>query len=120
MISFIVWSVYLYLVQLMIPNFLKSKIEYSTRANKAFRNLSESFSIFLALAILSIVLNVDANAQLAMYWLISRVLFLIIYISGVGKKNKGAEGDGNEAQPIRSVVWMVSVVLLVLMTKNLL
>ena len=55
-----------------------------------------------------------------MYWMISRVLFLIIYISGVGKKNKGAEGDGNEAQPIRSLVWMVSVVLLVLMAKNLL
>ncbi|MDC1015606.1 hypothetical protein OAQ97_03675, partial [Gammaproteobacteria bacterium] len=70
--------------------------------------------------ILSIVLNVDANTQLAMYWLISRVLFLIIYISGVGKKNKGTEGDGNEAQPIRSLVWMVSVVLLVLMAKNLL
>ena len=121
MISFIVWSVYLYLFQLMIPNILKSKIEYSTRAKKAFRNLSESFAIFLALAILSInSINEDANTQLAMYWLISRVLFLIIYISGVGKKNKGAEGDGNEAQPIRSVVWMVSVVLLVLMTKNLL
>jgi len=61
MISFIVWSVYLYLVQLMIPNFIKSRIEYSTRANKAFKNLSESFSIFLALAILSIVLNVEAH-----------------------------------------------------------
>ena len=120
MISFIVWSVYLYLIQLMIPNFLKSKIEYSIRANKAFRNLGESFPIFLALAILSIVLDIGANAQLAMYWLISRVLFLIIYISAVGKKNKDAEGDGPEAQPIRSVVWTVSVVLLVLMAKNLL
>ena len=120
MISFIVWSVYLYLVQLMIPNFIKSRIEYSTRANKAFKNLSESFSIFLALAILSIVLNVEANTQLAMYWLIARVLFVIIYVSGLGIKNKGAEGSGNEVQPIRSVVWMVSVVLLVLMAKNLL
>jgi hypothetical protein len=52
MISFIVWSVYLYLVQLMIPNFIKSRIEYSTRANKAFKNLSESFSYILVISYL--------------------------------------------------------------------
>lgn len=120
MINFIVWSIYLYLVQLMMPNFIKSRIEYSTRANKAFKNLSESFAIFLALAILSIVLNVEANTALAMYWLIARVLFLIIYISGIGKKNKDVEGEGNEPQPIRSVVWIASIVILILMAKNLL
>ena len=99
MINLIAWTACLYLVQLMLPNFLKSGSNNSKRARKAFRNLGESLPIFL---------------------MISRVLFLIIYISGVGKKNKGAEGDGNEAQPIRSLVWMVSVVLLVLMAKNLL
>ena len=57
MISFIVWSIYLYLVQLMLPNFIKSRIEYSERASKALRNLGESFPIFLSLAILSIVLS---------------------------------------------------------------
>ena len=64
MISFIVWSIYLYLVQLMLPNFIKSRTEYSERASKAFRNLGESFPIFLSLAILSIVLNVDANIEI--------------------------------------------------------
>ena len=120
MISFIVWSIYLYLAQLMLPNFIKSRTEYSERASKAFRNLGESFPIFLSLAILSIVLNVDANIDLAMYWLIARILFLMIYVSGVGIKIRVTDSGKSEAQPIRSLVWMFSIIFLVLMAKNLL
>ena len=120
MISFIVWSIYLYLVQLMLPNFIKSRIEYSERASKAFRNLGESFPIFLSLAILSIVLNVEANIDLAMYWLIARILFLVIYVSGVGIKIRVTDSGKSEVQPIRSLVWMFSIIFLVLMAKNLL
>ena len=120
MINLIAWTACLYLVQLMLPNFLKSGSNNSIRARKAFRNLGESLPIFLTVAILSIVLSVEANTALAMYWLIARVLFLVIYVSGVGKKNKESEGEGNEPQLIRSVVWIASVVILILMLKNLL
>ena len=76
MINIIALTTLLYLIQLLTPNFFKKKSGYSNRATKALKNLSESLPVFLAIAILSIVLEVEANTSVAIYWLVARLIFV--------------------------------------------
>lgn len=119
MINIIAFTALLYLIQLLLPSFTTKAGEGVTeRSNKSVHNLMESLPIFLALAILSIHGNVEENTNLALYWLISRVVFAVLYSTGIGKK-PAAENSTYEPQLIRSIIWMVSVGLLIAMTVNL-
>lgn len=118
MVTFISLALLLYLIQLILPNALKAGTGYAKRAGKALKNLSESLPVFLALAILSIVLSVDENTMLALYWLIARLVFAAIYVSGLGLDNKSEESQGPDKQPLRSFVWAGSIVILIAMTSN--
>ena len=119
MINLIAFTALLYLIQLLAPNILKAGTGYSKRASKALKNLSESLPIFLAVAILSIVLEIEENNPLALYWLVARVIFVIIYVLGLGLENKKEESAGPDKQIIRSLVWAVSIYFLINMTLNL-
>ena len=120
MINIIALTTLLYLIQLLTPNFFKKESGYANRSAKALKNLSESLPVFLAIAILSIVLEVEANTSLAIYWLVARLIFVLIYILGIGLTNKSEGSQGPDKQPIRSLVWIFSVGFLINMTLNLL
>ncbi len=118
MINLIAGTALLYFIQLLLPNILKSNGDQAKRADKAVKNLMESLPVFFTVAILSVVMGSDENISLALYWLISRVLYATIYVSGVGMKT--AEGDASKTlQPLRSLIWVASAVLLISMTTNL-
>jgi uncharacterized MAPEG superfamily protein len=119
MVTFISLTLLLYLIQLILPNALKAGAGHAKRAAKALKNLSESLPVFLAIAILSIVLSVDENTMLALYWLIARLVFAVIYVSGFGLDNKSEESQGPDKQPLRSFVWAGSMAILIAMTLNL-
>ena len=57
--------------------------------------------------------------MLALYWLIARLVFAVIYVSGFGLDNKPEESQGPDRQPLRSFVWAGSIVILIAMTLNL-
>ena len=97
MITLILLALLLTFIQLVTPtilnaknlDFLISNREGSVdeapivgRARRAGSNILESLPAFLALAILSIVLDVE-NYNLAMFWLGSRVLYYFTYIFGI-------------------------------------
>ncbi|MEE2782515.1 MAG: MAPEG family protein [Pseudomonadota bacterium] len=75
------------------------------RTRRAAVNLQESLPAFLALAILSIVLEVD-NTDLAMWWLGFRAAFVVSYILGITY--------------VRTLLWAGSLVCLVMMAIALL
>ena len=75
------------------------------RARRAGSNILESLPAFLALAILSIVLEVE-NYNLAMFWLGSRVLYYFTYIFGI--------------LYLRTILWIVSIFCLFSMAVALL
>ena len=99
------------------------------RSRRATENLKESLPIFLALAILSLsdidataanislsLSDIDAtaaNISIALSWLSLRVIFAAIYISGFNLKP--ANASGQRAQPLRSLVWTLSIVCLFMM-----
>jgi uncharacterized MAPEG superfamily protein len=66
--------------------------------------LQESFPSFLALAVLSIVLQVD-NYDLALYWLGFRVAFLVSYVAGIIY--------------VRTLFWLGSIICLIMMAVAL-
>ena len=72
----------------------------SARILRASSNLQESLPAFLALAILSVIIEVD-NTMYAMTWVFLRLLYLLVYAAGI--------------LYIRTVVWLGSIVCLVLM-----
>ena len=72
----------------------------SARILRASSNLQESLPAFLALAILSVITEVD-NTMYAMTWVFLRFLYLLVYAAGI--------------LYIRTVVWLGSIVCLVLM-----
>ena len=78
---------------------------YEDRANRALKNLFETFPIFIGLILLSITKDVD-NSSLAFFWLIARVIYVPIYILGVDY--------------LRTGVWAVSLTSLVLMSVKFL
>ena len=79
----------------------------SSRMASASDNLRQSLPVFLAFALLSIILNVD-NLMLAQYWFGLRVLYLL-----------GAIFNLYQYKLIRPVIWLPSIVILVLMGCNL-
>jgi len=118
MINVIAATALVYLIQLLLPLFLKEGSGERDRASKALNNLGESLPVFFAVAILSVVLGIEENTSLALYWLISRVLFAVLYATGIGKK-PAKEGTTYEPQVIRSLMWFISIILLIWMTVNL-
>tara|TARA_B100001057_G_scaffold105602_1_gene103181 strand:+ start:14914 stop:15276 length:363 start_codon:yes stop_codon:yes gene_type:complete len=115
MITLILLSLLLTLLQLLTPALLNSKnLEFLIsnregsveeapivgRTRRAGNNLLESLPAFLALAILSIVLEVE-NYNLAMIWIGSRVIYYFSYMFGV--------------LYLRTIIWFVSVICLILM-----
>ena len=72
----------------------------SARILRASSNLQESLPAFLALAILSVITEVD-NTMYAMTWVFLRFLYLLVYAAGI--------------LYIRTVIWLGSIVCLVLM-----
>lgn len=79
----------------------------SSRVASASDNLRQSLPVFLAFALLSIILNVD-NLMLAQSWFGLRVLYLL-----------GAIFNLYQYKLIRPVIWLPSIVILVLMGCNL-
>jgi len=116
MINIIASTALVYLIQLLLPLFLKEDSGEKERASKALKNLGESLPVFFAVAILSVILGIEENTSLALYWLISRVLFAVLYTTGIGKK---PEGTTYEPQAIRSLMWFISIILLIWMTVKL-
>ena len=119
MIQIILFTTLLYLVQIMLPNLVKSRFgeNVSESASRAVNNLRESMSVFFVLAVLSIQLNVEANTMIALIWLVLRIVFVLIYVSGFNAKP--ANEAGKVVQPIRSLVWVISIVCLYSMGINL-
>ena len=78
---------------------------YCARAKRAAANLQESLPAFLALGVLSMVLQVD-NAALMTYWLVLRAAFTVTYIAGLIY--------------IRTLFWLGSLACLVMMALALL
>jgi len=74
------------------------------RAMRANTNLQETLPIFLALALLSMQLDIDVTGP-AFWWLILRVVHVVTYIAGFAR--------------IRTAVWLGSVVCLVMMALAL-
>jgi uncharacterized MAPEG superfamily protein len=79
----------------------------SQRINASLNNLTESMPIFLALAILSVVLDED-NLMLAQSWLVLRVAYLL-----------GAILNLYQYKMIRPLIWLPSIIVMVLMGCNL-
>ena len=82
-------------------------IEFSVltqRAQRAAANFMETAPIFLTLAILAAIQQVDVGG-LAMYWLGLRAVYLILYVAGVTY--------------IRSLVWIAALVVLSMMAMAL-
>ncbi len=79
----------------------------SSRMSSASDNLRQSLPVFLAFALLSIILNVD-NLMLAQSWFGLRVLYLL-----------GAILNLYQYKLIRPIIWIPSIVILVLMGCNL-
>jgi len=73
---------------------------YEERANRALKNIFETFPIFIGLVLLSIIKDVD-NSSLAFFWLIARAIYVPVYILGVDY--------------FRTGVWAVSLISLILM-----
>ncbi len=101
MIELILLSLVLLLVQLVLPNILAVRAgnvapdyllgardqapetsQGAQRAKRACANLLETLPAFLALAVLSIVLEADV-VLLAQAWLVLRVVYLLAYLAGV-------------------------------------
>ena len=86
---------------------ISGKTDLSERMSSAGDNLRQSLPIFLALALLSVILEVD-NLMLAQSWLGLRVLYLV-----------GAIANLYQYKMIRPVIWLPSIVILVCMGCNL-
>ena len=74
------------------------------RVRRASTNLQESLPAFLALAILSVVLEVD-NYNLALYWLGFRIGYLLSYVFGIIY--------------VRTLFWIGSIICLIMMAAAL-
>ena len=120
MIELILYSLLLLIIQIMahyplnlqhVQFFLSNRhneIEYSEvtlRIRRAASNLQETLPIFITLMLLGILQAVDLTS-LGTYWLLLRVIFFGLYAAGIEK--------------IRSVVWILALVVLVIMGYTLL
>jgi len=124
MTNLIICSIFFYIVNLFLKmSFSLHKVPFvewtytkgdtsnitqiSQRVNVSLNNLTESMPIFLALAILSVMLDVD-NLILAQTWLVLRIAYLL-----------GAILNLYQYKMIRSLIWLPSIIVLVLMGCNL-
>ena len=119
MIEIIAGTSVLYLVQLLLPIYLKTGSEPAKRAARAVKNPGESLPVFFTLAVLSIVMDVEANTSIALFWLIIRLLYFVIYTTGIGRQERSQNGTLQETQKIRSLTWSASLFCLIWMTGNL-
>jgi len=99
------------LIELLTKNtnlkyFLSSRDEntkisaHAQRANRALKNLLETFPIFIGLAILSLIKDVD-NSSIALFWLIFRIIYVPVYVLGINY--------------LRTGIWTASLICLILM-----
>jgi uncharacterized MAPEG superfamily protein len=86
---------------------ISAKTALSERMASAGDNLRQSLPIFMVLAVLSVILEVD-NLMLAQTWLGLRVLYLL-----------GAIADLYRFKMIRPIIWLPSIIVLVCMGCNL-
>ena len=124
MTNLIICSIFFYIVNLFLKmSFSLHKVPFvewtytkgdtsnitqiSQRVNVSLNNLTESMPIFLALAILSVMLDVD-NLILAQTWLVLRIAYLL-----------GAILNLYQYKMIRTLIWLPSIIVLVLMGCNL-
>ena len=120
MIELILYSLLLLIIQIMahyplnlqhVQFFLSNRhdeIEYSEvtqRIQRAASNLKETLPVFLTIMLLGILQDIDLTS-LGTYWILLRVLFFGLYAAGIEK--------------IRSVVWILALVVLVIMAYTLL
>ena len=120
MIELILYSLLLLIIQIMahyplnlqhVQFFLSNRhdeIEYSEvtqRIQRAASNLKETLPVFLTMMLLGILQDIDLTL-LGTYWIVLRVLFFGLYAAGIEK--------------IRSVVWILALVVLVIMGYALL
>ena len=99
------------LIELLTKNtnlkyFLSSRDEntkisaHAQRANRALKNLLETFPIFIGLAILSLIKDVD-NSSIALFWLTFRIIYVPVYVLRINY--------------IRTGIWAASLICLILM-----
>jgi len=99
------------LIELLTKNtnlkyFLSSRDEnikisaHAQRANRALKNLLETFPIFIGLAFLSLIKDVD-NSSIALFWLTFRIIYVPVYVLGINY--------------IRTGIWAASLICLILM-----
>jgi uncharacterized MAPEG superfamily protein len=86
---------------------ISGKTDLSERMASAGDNLRQSLPIFMVLAVLSVILEVN-NLMLAQTWLGLRVLYLV-----------GAMADLYRFKMIRPIIWLPSIIVLVCMGCNL-
>ena len=120
MIALILYTALLYLIQIITAAVLRERASAAvkSRADNAVHNLRESLPVFFALSILSFHQDVDAKLYLAAYCLIARIIYAVIYITGIGLQSP-KKGSTYVPQPVRGLVWFVSIALLVNMGINL-
>ena len=75
--------------------------EFFGRANRALKNLFETLPIFIGLVLISIIKEVDTSS-LALLWLISRTIYIPLYIFGVNY--------------LRTAVWAIGLICLIMMS----
>ena len=78
---------------------------YIDRANRSLNNLFETLPIFIGLILLSIMNDVD-NSLLAMIWLLSRIIYVPVYIVGINY--------------VRTGIWAIALICLIMMSLNFL
>lgn len=99
------------LIELLTKNtslkyFLSSRDENTTisvqaqRANRALKNLLETFPIFIGITLLSLFKDVD-NSTIGLLWLIFRIIYVPVYVLGINY--------------LRTGIWTASLVCLILM-----
>ena len=79
--------------------------KYIDRANRALKNLFETLPIFIGLILLSIINDLD-NSLLAMMWLLARIIYVPVYIVGINY--------------VRTGIWAISLICLIIMSFNFL
>ena len=99
------------LIELLTKNtnlkyFLSSRDEntkisaHAQRANRALKNLLETFPIFIGITLLSLFKDVD-NSTIGLLWLIFRIIYVPVYVLGINY--------------LRTGIWTASLVCLILM-----
>ena len=99
------------LIELLTKNtslkyFLSSRDEntkisaQAQRANRALKNLLETFPIFIGITLLSLIKDVD-NSTIALFWLIFRIIYVPVYVLGIDY--------------LRTGIWAASLICLILM-----